>query len=46
MTELREELKKAREAIQLVKEAIEVEKQAAYTLGAEETQARDRKSVV
>ena len=40
VTDLREELKKAREAIQLVKEAIEVEKQAAYTLGAEETQAR------
>ena len=37
VTDLREELKKAREAIQLVKEAIEVEKQAAYTLGAEET---------
>ena len=40
MTELREELKKAREAIQLVKEAAEAEKQAAYTLGVEETQVR------
>ena len=40
MTELREELRKAREAVQLVKEAIEVENQAAYTLGVEETQAR------
>ena len=40
MTELREELRKAREAIQLVKEATEAKKQAAYTLGVEETQAR------
>ena len=40
MTELRKELKKAREAVQLVKEAAEAEKQAAYTLGVEETQAR------
>ena len=40
MTELREELQKAREAAQLVKEAAEVEKQAAYTLGMEETQAK------
>ena len=48
MTELREELWKAREAAQLVKEVVEAEKQAAYTLGMEETQARltDRKSVV
>ena len=38
--ELREELRKAREAAQLLKEAAEVEKQAAYTLGMEETQAR------
>ena len=38
--ELREELRKAREAAQLLKEAAEVEKQAAYTLGVEETQAR------
>ena len=40
MTELREELKKAREAIQLVKEAAETEKQTVYMLGVEETQAR------
>ena len=40
MTELREELWKAREAVQLIKEAAEAEKQAAYTLGVEETQAR------
>ena len=40
MKELREEFQKAREAVQLVKEAAEAEKQAAYTLGVEETQAR------
>ena len=40
VTELREELRKAREAVQLVKEAAEAEKQAAYTLGVEKTQAR------
>ena len=40
MTELREELRKAREAAQLSKEAAKAEKQAAYTLGVEETQAR------
>ena len=40
VTELREELRKAREAAQLLKEAAEAEKQAAYTLGMEETQAR------
>ena len=40
VTKLRKELQKAREDAQLVKEAIEVEKQAAYTLGVEETQAR------
>ena len=40
VTELREELRKAKEAIQLVKEAAKVEKQAAYTLGVEETQVR------
>ena len=40
MTELREELRKAREAVQLVKKAAEAEKQAAYTLGVEETQTR------
>ena len=39
VTELREELRKAREAAQLLKEAAEAEKQAAYTLGMEETQA-------
>ena len=38
--ELREEFRKAREAIQLIKEAVEAEKQAAYTLGVEETQVR------
>ena len=35
--ELREELRKAREAAQLLKEATEVEKQAAYALGVQET---------
>ena len=40
VTELHEELQKAWEAIQLVKEAAEAEKQATYTLGVEETQAR------
>ena len=35
--ELREELRKAREATQLFKEAAEAEKQVAYTLGVEET---------
>ena len=40
VTELREELRKAREAAQLFKETAETEKQAAYTLGVEETQAR------
>ena len=40
MTKLREEFRKAREAVQLVKEATEAEKQAAYMLGVEETQAR------
>ena len=39
MTNLREELRKAREAAQLLKEAAEAEKQAAYMLGMEETQA-------
>ena len=38
--ELREELWKAREAAQLLKEVAEAEKQAVYTLGMEETQAR------
>ena len=40
VTELCEELRKSREAAQLIKEAVEAEKQAAYTLGIEETQAR------
>ena len=40
VTELCEELRKAREAAQLLKEAAETEKQAAYTLGVEETQAK------
>ena len=40
VTELREEIWKAREAVQLVKEAAEAEKQAAYILGVKETQAR------
>ena len=38
--ELREEFQKAREATQLAKAAVEAEKQATYTLGVEETQAR------
>ena len=40
VTELREELRKAKEAAQLFKEAAETEKQAAYTLGGQETQGR------
>ena len=40
VTELREELRKAREAAQLLKEATEAEKQAAYALGVQETQSR------
>ena len=40
VTELREELRKAREAAQQLKEAVKAEQQAAYTLGMEETQAR------
>ena len=40
VTELRKELRKAKEAAQLLKEATEAEKQAAYTLGMEKTQAR------
>ena len=40
MTELRKELRKAREAAQLVKGAAETKKQAAYMLRVEETQAR------
>ena len=40
VTELQEELRKAMKAAQLLKEVAEAEKQAAYTLGMEETQAR------
>ena len=40
VTELRKELRKAREAAQLFKEAAEAEKQAAYSLGVQETQGR------
>ena len=40
VTGLREELRKAREAAQLLKEVAKAEKQTAYTLGMEETQAR------
>ena len=40
VTDLREELRKAREAAQLLKEAVEAEKQAAYALGVQETQSR------
>ena len=40
VTDLREELRKAREAAQLLKEAAEVEKLIAYALGVQETQSR------
>ena len=40
VTELREELRKARETAQLLKEAAKAEKQAAYALGVQETQSR------
>ena len=40
VTELREELRKAREAAQLLKEAAEAEKQAVYILGVQDTQGR------
>ena len=40
VTELREELHKAREAAQLLKETTEAEKQSAYALGVQETQSR------
>ena len=40
VTELYEELRKAREVAQLLKEVIEAEKQAAYDLGVQETQSR------
>ena len=38
--DLREELRKAKEAAQLLKEAVEAEKQASYALGMQETQSR------
>ena len=40
VTELRKELRMAKEAAQLLKEAIEAEKQDAYALGVQETQSR------
>ena len=40
VTDLHEELRKAREAAQRLKEAAEAEKQAAYVLGVQETQSR------
>ena len=40
VTDLRKELRKAREATQLLKEATQAEKQAAYALGVQETQSR------
>ena len=40
VTELCEELRKAREAAQLLKEIAEAEKQVAYTLGVQETQGK------
>ena len=40
VTELCEELRKAREAAKLLKEATEAKKQAAYALGVQETQGR------
>ena len=40
VTKFREELRKAREDAQLFKEAAEAKKQAAYTLGVQETQGR------
>ena len=39
VTELREELRKARETAQLFKEAVEAEKQAVYALGVQEFSA-------
>ena len=39
VTDLREELRKAREAAQLLKEAAEAEKQAVYALRVQETQS-------
>ena len=40
VSDLREELRKAREAAKLLKEATEAEKQAVYALGVQETQGR------
>ena len=40
VTDLREELRKARETAQLLKEATEAEKKAAYALWVQETQSR------
>ena len=40
VNDLREELRKAKEAAQLQKEAAEAEKQASYALGVKETQSR------
>ena len=40
VTELREELRKAKEAAQLLKEATEAEKQVAYALRVQKTQSR------
>ena len=40
VTDLRKELRKAREAAQLLKEAAEAEKQAVYALRVQETQSR------
>ena len=40
VTELREELRKARETAQLFKKAAEAKKQAVYALGVQETQSR------
>ena len=37
VTDLRKELRKAREAAQLLKEAAEAKKQATYALGVQET---------
>ena len=38
--DLREEVRKAKEAVQLLKEVAEAEKQAVYALGVQETQSR------
>ena len=40
VTELREELRKARETAQLFKEAAKAEKQVSYALGVQETQSK------